>query len=71
MKKSSIVLCLLISTKKSRKNIRFSANRCILLKPNFEPLATRIYGPIAISKKHPAFPKLYKSGAVGTVITMD
>lgn len=61
IKKSELVLCLLISTKKKKRNIQFSSNRCILLKPNFEPVATRVFGPIAIAKNHPGFSKFFKN----------
>ena len=60
MKKSSIVLCLLIGSKKKTKNVRFSENRCIVLKPDFQPLATRIFGPTSILKKHSAYSKFLK-----------
>ena len=61
IKKSELVLCLLISTKKKNKNVKFSANRCIILKPNMEPFATRIFGPIAIAKNHPGFTKFFQN----------
>jgi large subunit ribosomal protein L14 len=60
LKQSDLVFGLLVRWKKKHANIKFSENACILVNAKMEPLAKRIFGPIAIPAQDPAFSQIMK-----------
>ncbi len=50
--KGQKVICALVRSRKSPKPFRTSENACIILNENYEPISSRIFGPIIRLKKN-------------------
>jgi large subunit ribosomal protein L14 len=63
IKKGSVSKAVIVRTKKEIRRadgsyIRFDDNSCVLLNPNDEPRATRIFGPVARELREKQFMKI-------------
>ena len=63
VKKSQVIKCVIVRTKKERRRpdgsyIRFDENAAVLINQNLEPRGTRIFGPVARELREKAFMKI-------------
>lgn len=63
VKKGQVVKCVIVRTKKEvrRKDgtyIRFDQNAAVLIKPDGEPIGTRVFGPVARELREKKFMKI-------------
>ncbi|RME68073.1 MAG: 50S ribosomal protein L14 [Nitrospirae bacterium] len=63
VKKGDVVRAVVVRTKKETRRpdgtyIRFDQNACVLIRPNGEPIGTRVFGPVARELRQKEFTKI-------------
>jgi len=63
VKKGDVVRAVVVRTRKETRRpdgtyIRFDQNACVLIRPNGEPIGTRVFGPVARELRQKEFTKI-------------